>query len=241
MLSVSERDVRIIFRKLQEKYDQNKNSGIIMEHGKKEIDAMKNIITIQHTQSVHHTNGMVGSWTDWELTEIGKQQADNIGRNLKAELVGKDFIMYSSDLLRAKQTAEIIAEHLCIIPIFKMELKERNLGKCCGKSIQWLRDNIECQEKTIDDRLFSDAESRRDEWNRLKPFFDSIMSDNSENIIIVSHGDLLSVFNSMFLGLSVESINNGEIFGLSGGVSEMFENNEGKRFIKRISDMSYIR
>ena len=202
---------------------------------------MKNIITIQHTQSLHHTNGMVGSWTDWELTEIGKQQADNIGRNLKAELAGKDFIMYSSDLLRAKQTAQIIAEHLGVIPIFKSELKERNLGKCCGKSVQWLRDNIECQEKTIDDRLFSDAESRRDEWNRLKPFFDSIMSDDSENIIIVSHGDLLSVFNSMFLGLSVESVNNGEIFGLSGGVSQMFENNEGKRFIKRISDMSYIR
>ena len=34
---------------------------------------MKNIITVQHTQSVHHTNGMVGSWTDWELTETGKQ------------------------------------------------------------------------------------------------------------------------------------------------------------------------
>lgn len=103
---------------------------------------MKNIITVQHTQSVHHTNGMVGSWTDWELTEIGKQQADNIGR------------------------------------------------KCCGKTVQWLRDHIECQEKTIDDKIFSDAESRRDEWNRLKPFFDSIMADNSENIIIVSHGDL---------------------------------------------------
>ena len=202
---------------------------------------MKNIITVQHTQSVHHTNGMVGSWTDWELTETGKQQADNIGRNLKTEFAGKDFVMYSSDLLRAKQTAQIIAEHLGVTPNYKSELKERNLGKCCGKSVQWLRDNIECQEKTIDDRLFSDAESRRDEWNRLKPFFDDIMSDDSENIIIVSHGDLLSVFNSMFLGLNVESINTGEIFGLSGGVSQMFENNEGKRFIKRISDMSYIR
>lgn len=31
---------------------------------------MKTIITIQHTQAVHHTNGMVGSWTDWELTEL---------------------------------------------------------------------------------------------------------------------------------------------------------------------------
>lgn len=201
---------------------------------------MKNIITVQHTQSVHHTNGMVGSWTDWELTEIGKQQADNIGRNLKAELAGRDFVIYSSDLLRAKQTAEIIAKHLDVTPILRTELRERNLGKCCGKTVQWLRDNIECQEKTIDDKMFSDAESRRDEWNRLKPFFDSVMADESENIIIVSHGDLLSVFNTMFLGLNVETINNGEIFGLAGGVSQMFENNEGKRFIKRISDTKYI-
>ena len=44
----------------------------------------------------------------------------------------------------------------------------------------------------------------------------------------------------MFLGLNVESINSGEIFGLAGGVSQMFENHEGKRFIKRVSDMSYI-
>ena len=202
---------------------------------------MKNIITVQHTQSVHHTNGMVGSWTDWDLTELGKQQADNIGNNLKTELEGKDFIIYSSDLLRARQTAEIVAQHFGVTPILKKELRERNLGKCCGKSVQWLRENIECQEKTIDDRLFSDAESRRDEWNRLKPFFDSIMADDSENILIVSHGDLLSVFNAMFLGLNVESINHGEIFGLAGGVSQMFENNEGKRFIKRISDMSYMR
>ena len=103
-----------------------------------------------------------------------------------------------------------------------------------------MRENIEQQEKTIDDRLFSDAESRRDEWNRLKPFFDEIMANDEENIIIVSHGDLLSVFNTMFLGLNVETINNCEMFGLSGGVSYMFENNEGKRFVKRISDMSYI-
>ena len=201
---------------------------------------MKNIITVQHTQSVHHTNGMVGSWTDWELTETGKQQADNIGKKLKTELTGKDVIIYSSDLMRAKQTAESIASHLGITPVLRAELRERNLGKCCGKTVQWLRENIECQEKTIDDRMFSDAESRRDEWNRLKPFFNSIMSDDSENIIIVSHGDLLSVFFSMFLGRSIESINNSEIFGLSGGVSYMFVNNEGKRFVKRISDMSYI-
>ncbi len=201
---------------------------------------MKTIITIQHTQSIHHMNGMVGSWTDWELTELGVNQAKRIGEKLKAELEGREFVMYSSDLLRAKQTADNVGSYLGLTPILRSELRERNLGKCCGKSVQWLRENIEQQEKTIDDRLFSDAESRRDEWNRLKPFFDEIMSNDEENIIIVSHGDLLSVFNTMFLGLNVETINDCEMFGLAGGVSYMFENNEGKRFIKHISDMSYI-
>ena len=202
---------------------------------------MKTIITIQHTQSVHHTNGMVGSWTDWELSELGVQQANKIGEKLQAELSGRKFVMYSSDLLRAKQTAENVGKYLGLTPILRTELRERNLGQCCGKSVQWLRENLEMQEKTIDDRLFFDAESRRDEWNRLKPFFDQVMASNDENIIIVSHGDLLSIFNTMFLGLSVETINTSEIFGLAGGVSYMFENNEGKRIMKRMSDMSYIK
>ena len=59
---------------------------------------MKTIITIQHTQSIHHTNGMVGSWTDWDLSELGVQQAWKIGEKLKKELAGKKFKMYSSDL-----------------------------------------------------------------------------------------------------------------------------------------------
>ena len=201
---------------------------------------MKTIITIQHTQSIHHINGMVGSWTDWDLSELGVQQAWKIGEKLKKELAGKKFKMYSSDLKRAKQTADIVGECLGIYPVLKSELRERNLGRCCGQSVKWLRENLENQEKTIDDRLFFNAESRRDEWNRLKPFFDEIMRNEEENIIIVSHGDLLSVFNSMFLGLNVDSLNQSEIFGLAGGVSFMYENNDGKRFIKLISDTSYI-
>ncbi len=201
---------------------------------------MKNIITIQHTQSIHHTNGMVGSWTDWDLSELGVEQAKKIGEKLAKQLEGKQYVMYASDLLRAKHTAEIVAENLGITPIIRTELRERNLGKCVGKSVQWLRDNIEMQECTVDDRMFSDAESRRDEWNRLKPLFDEIMASEEENIIIVSHGDLLSVFNAMFLGLPVESLNDFELFGVAGGVSFMLENNEGKRFVKRMGDLSFI-
>lgn len=201
---------------------------------------MKTIITIQHTQSLHHTNGMVGSWTDWELSDFGKKQAENIGKNLAEELSEK-YVIYSSDLLRAKQTAEIVGKHLGVEPIFKTELRERNLGEAVGKSVEWLRKNMEKPERTVDDRLFPSAESRREEWNRLKPFFDEITSNEEEYIIIVSHGDLLSVFNAMWLGLSVESLEKSELFGVSGGVSFLFENPEGKRFIKKMSDTSYMK
>lgn len=202
---------------------------------------MKNIITVQHTQSVHHTNGMVGSWTDWDLTEFGKNQADNIGKNLKEELADKKVIMYSSDLKRAKQTADEIAKYLGVEPILRQELRERNLGKCCGKSVQWLRENIESDEVTVDDRLFSDGESRRDAWNRLKPFYDEVMESDAENIIIVSHGDLLSLWNLMYLGLDVESFYKVDIHGPAGGVSHMSVGDDGKHRVRNINDMSYIK
>lgn len=98
---------------------------------------MKTIITIQHTQSIHHINGMVGSWTDWNLSDIWKKQAKNIGENLFNEFKNHKFVMYSSDLKRAKQTAEIVGKYMKINPIFTTALRERNLRKCCGKSVAW--------------------------------------------------------------------------------------------------------
>lgn len=201
---------------------------------------MKRIITVQHTQSIHHINGMVGSWTDWDLTEKGKQQAECIARKLARELAAKTCILYSSDLLRARHTADAIGRAMNLPVHEEKALRERNLGRCVGKSVEWLRANLECQEKTVDDRIFSDAESRRDEWKRLRAFFDRVISNEEENIIIVSHGDLLSVFNAMWLRLPVESLETCELFGMAGGVSLFIENDDGKRMIKKMSDLSYM-
>ena len=107
---------------------------------------MKSIYTVQHTQSEHHVNGMVGSWTDWSLTDLGQRQAERIAEKLKQELDGRAVVLYTSDLKRAKQTADCIASRLGVVPMVRTELRERNLGRCCGKSVQWLRENLECEE-----------------------------------------------------------------------------------------------
>ncbi len=203
---------------------------------------MKNIITIQHTQSIQHTNGMIGSWTDWDLTEKGKEEAENIGRKLSEEYKEKDFVLYSSTLKRASQTAETIKTYFNIDVNYDDSLKERNLGKAVGKSVQWLRDNMENQEKkTINDRFFDDGESRRDLWNRLIPFYKMILESEDQNIIIVSHGDTLSVFNAIWLDLGVEFLNSGNIHGLAGGVSFLHLKADGKKTISGLSDTYYKR
>jgi len=201
---------------------------------------MKNIITIQHTQSVHHTNGMIGSWTDWELTDFGKEQAENIGRKLSDEINPKEFKLYSSDLLRAKQTAEIIAKHFKIEPIFKKELRERYLGSAVGKSVKWLHENQTPFVDSVDHKCLPDVETRRDVWNRLLPFYKEIMQNPDEDILIVSHGDTLSILNAMWLLLDIENLNSVDLFGVSGGVSFFHENENRKHIIKRLSDTSYM-
>lgn len=184
---------------------------------------------------------MIGSWTDWDLSELGIIQAENIGRNLAKEISGENYKMISSDLLRAKHTAEIVAKHLKINYELNDVLRERNLGEAVGKSVEWAHANTMVWEKTVDDKAFKNSESRRDTWNRLMPFFKDIIESKEENIIIVSHGDTLSLFNAMWIGLEVEMLNQCDLFGMAAGVSFLYQNNDGKRIIKRLSDMSYSR
>ena len=201
---------------------------------------IKNVITIQHPESVHHTNGMIGSWTDWALSAKGVQLAGNIADNLTKELTDKSISIYSSPLLRTVQTADIVGRRLGVVPRYTDTLKERNLGKAVGKSVQWLKDHIECEENTVYDRCFSDAESRYDVWQRLLPFCEEILLNDEENIILISHGDTLSIFNAMWLGLSIDTLNTMDLYGVSGGVSFLFQNSKGKRILKRLSDTSYL-
>jgi len=183
---------------------------------------------------------MIGSWTDWDLTELGKAHAKKIGERLSHELGDKKYVMYSSDLLRAKHTAEIVGEALGIEPTITEALREQNLGEAVGKSKEWAHKNTIVWMKTIDDKPFNGSESMREVWSRLLTFHNQIMESDDENIIIVSHGGTLSIFNLLWLGLEVEALNKCSMLGNAGGVSFMSENADGKRIISKLNDRSYI-
>jgi len=197
---------------------------------------MKSIITIQHTQAIHHNNGMVGSWTDWELTDLGKAQAENIGRKLSAELRGQSYRIYSSDLIRARQTVEPLAKYMGVEIQHLVKLREQNLGEAVGKTGQWARENAQVN-RTFDDPEFSGAETWREFWNRVSDLCYDIVVDDADNIILASHGVTLSVWQHVWLG---EEIQEFKYSGLPGGVSFFTMNENGERSIQRLNDSSYM-
>ena len=85
------------------------------------------IYLVRHGESVANTQNRFG--LDTPLTELGATQAST----LATTLADVDFdAVYSSNLLRARQTAEILASARNLHVLIKPGLKERNWGKLSG-------------------------------------------------------------------------------------------------------------
>lgn len=208
---------------------------------------MKKIIAIQHPQSEQHVNRMIGSWYDWDLTELGIKQTHNIAKKLSAELTSDDYVIYASDLLRAKHTAAIISSYLHMTPISDERIREFNLGEAIGKSKEWAKNNLCCPvwEGTIDwtctadGQVFRNAETRRAVWNRVFQFYNDVIVPSEKNLIIVSHSGTLSILFAIWLGMDIHSLDQTAIWGKAGGVSILLDDGE-HHMISKLSDMSYI-
>lgn len=203
---------------------------------------MRNIILIQHTQAEHHVTKMVGGDTDWSLTDFGREQAKNIGINLKKVLGNLEYKIYSSDMTRTKQTAEIINEYLNFEIVYKTELRERREGIAKGKSGEWKKNNCAPRGNTsfIYYRSFPDAETFEDIYNRLSPFINEIEQDN-ENIIIVGHGFSFRMLILHLLKIPLETGEKIIIESSPGGVSFLSENDEKVRMLNVWNDKSYMK
>lgn len=210
---------------------------------------MRNIITIQHTQSKQHINKMIGSLGDWNLTELGIKQAHSIGKNLADEYKNQHFSIYSSDLPRAKQTAKIVSFYFNTTPVFTTVLREFDLGEANGKSKEWARNNQQCPmwqgtidwAKSVYDKPFVGAESKAAVWDRLSKFMNDTLTETDEDIIIVSHDGTLSILYALWLGMDIEMLNKCNLSGKTGGVSVLKEDDDGNRIIARLNDMLYMK
>ncbi|MBR4502061.1 MAG: histidine phosphatase family protein [Clostridia bacterium] len=191
---------------------------------------MKIIVLVQHTESEHHINNHIGAWLDWNLTERGRAQAFRIGEWLNNAGCDSTWSMYVSPQRRALQTAEEINRSLGIVPVVREELREVNAGQGNGKTREWYREYAAPRGTAYDPdhRDFPDAESDRELWNRVQPFYLDMMASPAERIIVVSHGTTISFLQSMLAGQSVEDRGRFRYNGSSGSVSRYTVDDGGR-------------
>lgn len=83
------------------------------------------IYFIRHGESVDDIEDRYGGWADFPLTQKGVEQARETGKKLKSKEVAAD-VIFTSPLVRAKQTAEEISKSLGFPVEVFVYLKERN-------------------------------------------------------------------------------------------------------------------
>jgi len=91
------------------------------------------LLVIRHAQSAWNAAGRWQGWSDAPLSELGAKQAERAGRSLAAAGVGPGLVA-SSDLARAKRTAELIALEVGYRGSIAVDanLREQDLGEWNG-------------------------------------------------------------------------------------------------------------
>jgi len=138
---------------------------------------------VRHGETQWNVDGVYQGWSNNPLNEKGFAQAEDISREI-AKLSPTAF--YCSDLLRAKQTAEIINKNLGIKIIFDERLREFSLGAYEGKS----KLNIPTQE--LYKQEFG-AETPKEVFKRAKSFTSELKEMNISDALVVAHRGLIQM------------------------------------------------
>ena len=181
------------------------------------------IITVQHTQAVHHTNGMLGGSTDWPLTALGHEQARRIAQALREELGEKpDYVLYASDMTRTTQTAQAISKALGLPIAYVPELREIKIGSAAGQSRAWMKENEAPREGVpfLDYRPLPDAETWREVDQRVARFAERLEAAG-QNAIVVGHGGSLGMFMQRILHIPKDSNEHLWFHGRAGSVHRL--------------------
>lgn len=172
---------------------------------------------MRHGQSTYNMENKFTGWLDPPLSELGKKQSKEIAKELSQYNID---IVYSSTLLRAKQTAEIIINNHPNIPkniILDPLLNERNYGKWAGKNKNKVKSEVG-EEKFLEVRRGweippEDGESLQDTAHRVNNWIEKLKTEhtNNENILIVSHGNTIRAISVLLNINTKENIHNFEL------------------------------
>ena len=132
----------------------------------------------------------MGKFEDLKLTINGESQARRIANYLKEEGITT---VFTSPMLRATQTSEIISENIGIQVIETSLLKDRDVGNASGmtyKQVQQQYSELLAQSRFSSDFKFPGGETNGDVFRRAQQFYDkyiNISGGTNETFLIISH------------------------------------------------------
>jgi len=136
------------------------------------------------------------------LTDRGKKEATKAAKELKKMKIE---IIFSSDLPRTRQTAEIVGKETGNNIILDIRLRDTNFGIFGGKrKNEYINFFSNEQEKFLKNP--PQGESWQDVKKRVKDFIKEIEEKyQNKRILIVSHGDPLRILESLLKNIKNES------------------------------------
>jgi 2,3-bisphosphoglycerate-dependent phosphoglycerate mutase len=145
---------------------------------------------IRHGETEYNNGGRVQGHRDIPLSALGLRQAEALAERLSRERCDA---LYSSDLLRASQTADAVARRCGIEKRPNSLLRERCFGVLEGLR----REQIHEQYPEVVGKLLADpdgappeGESKSDVHRRCREFVDSARAKHGvdDKILVVAHG-----------------------------------------------------
>ena len=144
---------------------------------------------IRHGQSAGNAEGRFGGHGPTPLSELGKQQAEKTARSLAKEGISA---IYCSDLLRAVQTAEPLAEMLGLPINTSPAFRERHVGVLEGLTFDESKERFPRDYYALINRnvhhVITDGESYKQLLRRITDELAKILQEHQrQRIAIFSH------------------------------------------------------
>lgn len=139
-----------------------------------------------------------GGWCDVPLTEEGIEQVKALANSLASDPQKNIVQIFSSDLLRAKQTTEIISKKLEVPAVYLPQFREANNGTLAGmKNTEALKKYPGLFWNTLDwDECYPEGESPHAFYDRVRNAWDALVDrihDQDGDVILVTHGGVINV------------------------------------------------
>ena len=179
---------------------------------------------------------------DVPLSEEGRRQAQLLGERLLGEQIDS---LWSSNLVRAIETADIINEKLNVPREIRENLKEISFGDMEGLSDAVIADVFEdflrARAKMEKDMAYPGGENAGDVVKRVLPVIKEISERDYDTVAVVTHGGVIRSLVAYYLGMDLAKVPLLASHLENCGITELWiRKHDGRVILNRFNDASHL-